>query len=68
MTRESPQPSSERCTARSLAQDASGVVFVEYIVLVAFVGTVLALGLFALGPQVIAEYSDSRATLYSHSP
>jgi hypothetical protein len=68
MMSKSPRPTSRRCPERSLERDTAGLVFVEYIILVAFVGIVLAAGLFTLGPQIIAEYSDSRATLYSHSP
>jgi Flp pilus assembly pilin Flp len=51
-----------------LDRDARGAVFVEYAVLVAFVGLVLTLMLVTLGPRVVREYSARRATLYSHSP
>jgi Flp pilus assembly pilin Flp len=51
-----------------LARDARGALFVEYAVLVAFVGLVLALMLVTLGPRLVREYSARRATLYSHSP
>ncbi len=53
---------------RRLERDARGAVFVEYAVLVAFVGLVLALMLVTLGPRVVREYSARRASLYSHSP
>ncbi|HTV18066.1 MAG TPA: hypothetical protein VMG12_05330 [Polyangiaceae bacterium] len=53
---------------RRLGREARGAVFVEYAVLVAFVGLVLALMLVTLGPEVVREYSARRATLYSHSP
>lgn len=49
-------------------RDARGAVFVEYAVLVAFVGLVLTLMLVTLGPRVVSEYSARRASLYSHSP
>jgi Flp pilus assembly pilin Flp len=51
-----------------LSRDARGAVFVEYLVLVAFVGLVLTLMLVTLGPRVVREYSARRAALYSHSP
>jgi Flp pilus assembly pilin Flp len=51
-----------------LERDARGAVFVEYAVLVAFVGLVLTLMLVTLGPRVVSEYSARRASLYSHSP
>lgn len=51
-----------------LHHDIRGAVFVEYAVLVAFVGLVLTLMLVTLGPRVVREYSARRATLYSHSP
>lgn len=52
----------------SLERDVRGALFVEYAVLVAFVGLVLTLMLVTLGPEVVREYSARRATLYSHSP
>lgn len=52
----------------SLQRDVRGALFVEYAVLVAFVGLVLTLMLVTLGPEVVREYSARRATLYSHSP
>jgi len=51
-----------------LGRDIRGVVFVEYVVLVAFVAAFLAAMLVALGPPVVAAYSGRRGTLYSHSP
>lgn len=70
MTSSIHRPSSARSSsARArLARDAVGALFVEYAVLVAFVGLVLALMLVTLGPRVVREYSARRATLYSHSP
>jgi Flp pilus assembly pilin Flp len=53
---------------RNLTRNSVGVVFAEYMIVVACVGILIATGLFTLGPQILAEYSDSRATLYSHSP
>jgi hypothetical protein len=47
---------------------ARGVVFVEYMILVAFVGIIVTLGLVALGPTIMSEYSARRGTLYDHSP
>lgn len=65
----SPTPSSLLLAPRRrLERDARGAVFVEYAVLVAFVGLVLALMLVTLGPRVVREYSARRASLYSHSP
>ena len=55
-------------SGRRLERDARGAVFVEYAVLVAFVGLVLTLMLVTLGPRVVSEYSARRASLYSHSP
>jgi Flp pilus assembly pilin Flp len=51
-----------------LTDDVRGVVFVEYLVLVTFVGLLLTLMLVTLGPLVVREYSARRGTLYSHSP
>jgi Flp pilus assembly pilin Flp len=51
-----------------LERDARGAVFIEYAVLIAFVGLVLTLMLVTLGPRVVREYSARRASLYSHSP
>lgn len=55
-----------RCSR--LARDAHGAVFLEYTVLVAFVGLVLGVMLVTWGPPVVREYSARRAALYSHSP
>lgn len=64
-----PIASSRVLAARPrLERDARGAVFVEYAVLVAFVGLVLTSMLVTLGPEVVREYSARRATLYSHSP
>ena len=68
MTRKPPRGTSRGSTKHNLEQDTVGLVLIEYIIVVAFVGIVLATGLFTLGPQIVREYSDSRATLYSHSP
>lgn len=63
-----PSSSASPGSRRRLEHDARGAVFVEYAVLVAFVGLVLTLMLVTLGPGVVREYSARRASLYSHSP
>ena len=55
-------------SSQRLDRDTRGALFVEYAVLVAFVGLVLTLMLVSLGPEIVREYSARRATLYSHSP
>ena len=50
--------------ARALLSEESGVVFTEYVIVFAFAGLLVALGMAALGPKVVHSYSSRRAVLY----
>lgn len=54
--------------AARLVREVRGAVFAEYLVLVSLVAVVLVLVLVTLGPRIVTEYSNRRATLYEHSP
>lgn len=54
-------------SAAKLGQDASGSVFVEYII-VAVVALSVAVALVGLGPAVVKHYSKQRAALYQAYP
>ena len=45
-----------------------GSVYVEYVIVVAFVGLVVAGSLLALGPRTVENYSRQRNGLYDHHP
>lgn len=53
---------------RSLISDTRGAVFVEYIVLVVFVGLVVAIALTKEAPRTLRVYSIQRAALYQSNP
>ena len=52
----------------SLAQDTRGAVLVEYLIVVAFAGLLVAAGLASLGPRLVQNYSGQRAALYQSNP
>jgi Flp pilus assembly pilin Flp len=52
----------------SLLVDTRGAVMVEYLIVAAFAGLVVAMGLAKLGPSVVKTYSGQRATLYQSNP
>ena len=52
----------------SLLVDARGAVLVEYLVIAAFAGVLVAAGLASLGPKVVKNYSGQRAALYQSNP
>ena len=52
----------------SLSDDTRGAVLVEYLIVVAFAGLLVALGLASLGPKVVKNYSGQRAALYQSNP
>lgn len=52
----------------SLFVDTRGAVMVEYLIVAAFAGLVVAMGLAKLGPSVVKTYSGQRATLYQSNP
>jgi len=52
----------------SLLEDTRGAVLVEYLVVVAFAGLLMAVGLASLGPKVVKNYSGQRAALYQSNP
>ncbi|HEX3595819.1 MAG TPA: hypothetical protein VHU80_11990 [Polyangiaceae bacterium] len=59
---------SRRHEVRALARDTRGSLYVEYAVLYGLVGLVIALGLVAVGPRVVRQYSKQRAVLYQPNP
>jgi hypothetical protein len=52
----------------SLVNDTRGAVLLEYIVLIAFTGVIVAVALASLGPKVVRNYSGQRAGLYQSNP
>jgi Flp pilus assembly pilin Flp len=60
--------SSHERTFRSAVRDTRGSLNVEYAVLYGVVGLVIALGLAAVGPRVVQQYSKQRAVLYQPTP
>jgi len=55
-------------TEPSLAKDTRGAVLVEYLIVVAFAGILVAMGLASLGPKMVRNYSGQRAALYQSNP
>jgi hypothetical protein len=53
---------------RSILDDTHGSVLVEYVVVAAFAGIVVALALMSIGPRTVSNYSGQRGALYEHSP
>jgi Flp pilus assembly pilin Flp len=54
--------------ASSLYADSRGGVLVEYVILAALVGVVVAISLAAIGPATVRNYSAQRAALYLSNP
>ena len=52
----------------SLARDQRGSIYVEYVIVVAFAGLVVILGLLAVGPRTVENYSNQRKALHEHHP
>lgn len=52
----------------SLLEDTRGAVLVEYLIVVAFAGLLVAVGLASLGPKLVKNYSGQRAALYQSNP
>jgi Flp pilus assembly pilin Flp len=57
-----------RAPLRRFARDERGAVLVEYIVVAAFAGILVALALVTVGPKTVRNYSGQRGALYQHSP
>ena len=55
-------------TKPSLVHDTRGAVLLEYIVLIAFAGVLVAIALASLGPTVVSKYSGRRTMLYQSNP
>jgi Flp pilus assembly pilin Flp len=55
-------------TKPSLRADTRGAILVEYLVIAAFAGVLVAVGLASLGPKVVKNYSGQRAALYQSNP
>ncbi len=53
---------------RRLHRDTRGSIYLEYVVVYALVGLVIAVGLVAIGPRVVQHYSLQRQVLYQSSP
>jgi hypothetical protein len=52
----------------SLLEDTRGAVLIEYLIVAAFAGVLVAIGLASLGPKVVKNYSGQRAALYQSNP
>ena len=52
----------------SLVKDTHGSVLVEYLIVAAFAGLLVAVGLASLGPKLVKNYSGQRAALYQRNP
>jgi len=52
----------------SLLADTRGAVLVEYLIVAAFAGLLVAIGLASLGPKLVKNYSGQRAALYQSNP
>ena len=52
----------------ALVSDTRGAVLVEYLIIAAFAGLLVAVGLASLGPKVVKNYSGQRAALYQSNP
>lgn len=52
----------------NIVRDTRGSLYVEYAVLYALVGFVIAMVLVALGPRVVRQYSEQRNVLYQPTP
>jgi Flp pilus assembly pilin Flp len=64
----SSTPRFARPSGRSLGRDTRGAAYLEYLVVYAAVGLVVAAGLVAIGPSVVRHYSAQRQVLYQSSP
>jgi len=53
---------------RALRCDTRGSVLLEYLIVVAFAGVLVAIALATIGPKTVANYSGQRAALYLSSP
>jgi hypothetical protein len=53
---------------RSLFKNQRGHLFVEYVVVAAFTGIVVAGGLTLFGPKIVKVYSERRNHLYAPTP
>ena len=51
-----------------LRADTRGYVLLEYLIVVAFAGVLVAIALASIGPKTVANYSGQRAALYQSSP
>ena len=51
-----------------LARDTRGAVLLEYLILAAFAGVVVAVALATVGPKTVRNYSGQRAALYQSNP
>jgi hypothetical protein len=49
-------------------RDSRGAVLLEYVVIAAFAGILVALALLTVGPKTVRNYSGQRGALYQHSP
>jgi hypothetical protein len=51
-----------------LVRDTRGSVLLEYLIVAAFAGLIVAVGLATIGPKVVRNYSGQRAALYLSNP
>ena len=57
-----------RVRRRSLASDTRASVMVEYVVVVAFAGILVAIAFARIGPGMVESYSTQRRALHQHAP
>lgn len=51
-----------------LRSETRGSVLLEYLIVAAFAGVLVAVALATIGPKTVANYSGQRAALYLSSP
>ena len=55
-------------TARQISGDDRGAVLVEYMSVFGFVIIVLTIAIVKVGPQLLADWDDTRALLLANKP
>lgn len=57
-----------RSSLETLVKDTRGGVLLEYVIVLAFAGAVVAVALAAIGPATVRNYSGQRAAIYLSNP
>ncbi len=55
-------------TQKCLLEDTRGGVLLEYLIVAAFAGVIVAVALATVGPATVRNYTGQRAALYLSNP